>query len=62
MSVTVFAPCDPMTVGAKEYRCKPATIDHYKHRPPVLNVDSMSAVIRDWVDLSRCGVGRVHTS
>ena len=30
-SVTVFAPCDPMTVGAKEYRCKPATIDHYKH-------------------------------
>ena len=30
-SVTMFAPCDPMAVGAKEHRCKPATVDHYKH-------------------------------
>ena len=29
--VTMFAPCNPMTVGAKEHWCKPATVDHYKH-------------------------------
>ena len=45
--VTMFALCNPMTVGAKKYWREPTTVDHYKHLTPARNVASMSAVIRD---------------